>query len=732
MKLIGRLGKIIYEKEGFFIGLLDSGEKISGHYCDTPVESIENAAITLEGAYVEHPKYGRTFVFEKLSVNQHELFFFLNRVVKGFPKKLTAELIEKYGDKGLIDLLDNDIETLGAYTGIGPKRLEKIHESWRRFRSARELGGFLAPLGMTSAMIVRIAGVLKAVPDPVGALKKNPYVLMNVEGIGFRRADALALKTGMSPLDGRRVGAAMDYAVGLRCERDGNSCISKAVLFAALDELLQNGDAARDYETVLLERIAEGSIVALRDGLLSPVRLYEAEKFIDDELRRRRSLRDDVIVEDPDAFLAESEIELGDEQRRAVETVNAGYRSLCLVGYAGTGKSTTSRVLLDLLAKRYGSDAIITCALSGIASQRIADTTGYDGATIQSLLVRFEAKDFMPYKVVLIDECSMINAPLFASILSKCRRDSVLILVGDDAQLPPIGAGDVLGDIIALQLMPLVKLTRIYRQSADQAIAVIANDIRQGRVPDISGTYEDFCFRPVIPADYIDREMHAEAILSAVAETAVDAVTAARTYLKNRDIGGYLRTFQVVSPVKGGTLGVENLNRILQSYFNPAPKASVKKGDTAFALMDKVVHIKNENLPAWSTEGFKEGQPPQERRIFNGMCGLLFRIDTDEEAVYVVYPNESAVVRYDFERLPTHLTLAYALTVHKVQGTEYDTVVMPMSFSHTVMLNAKLLYTAITRAKKNCLVIGDPAAFTYAAKRVESLQRDTVIKELHR
>ena len=732
MKLIGQLEKIIYENEGFFIGVLASGEKISGHYHDSPVASIEKAAVTLEGDYVEHPKYGRTFTFETLSVNQHELFFFLNRVVKGFPKKLTAELIEKYGEAGLVDILDNNIETLTDFAGIKQKRLEKIQARWKQFRSMRELGGFLSPYGVTPAMIVRIAGAMKEVTDPIDSLKNNPYFLMNVEGIGFRRADELAMKMGMTPTDERRIGAAMDHAVGSRCDRDGNSCIDKAVLFAALDELLRHESASAQYERILLERISEGSIVPLHDTLLAPVRLYEAEKFIYDELRRRATLRDEKIVEDFGAFLAESEIDLGEEQRRAAEMVNAGYRSLCLVGYAGTGKSTTSRVLLDLLAKRYGSGEIITCALSGIASQRIADTTGYDGATIQSLLVRFEAQDHMPYKVVLIDECSMINAPLFARILSKCHRDSVLILVGDDAQLPPIGAGDVLGDIISLQLMPLVKLTRIYRQSEDQAIAIIANEIRQGNVPDVSAVYDDFCFKTLLSEHYPDRDAHSDAVLSAIAETAIDAVMGARAHLKNRDLGSYLRAFQVISPVKGGTLGVENLNRVLQAYFNPAPKVSVERGQTLFALMDKVVHTKNENLPSWSTEGFKQELPSEDRRIFNGMNGLLFRIDKEEEQAYVVYPNESVVVRYDFMQLSTHLMLSYALTVHKVQGMEYDTVVMPMSFSHTVMLNAKLLYTAVTRAKKRCFIIGEPAAFSYAAKRVESLQRDTVIKELHR
>jgi len=184
--------------------------------------------------------------------------------------------------------------------------------------------------------------------------------------------------------------------------------------------------------------------------------------------------------------------------------------------------------------------------------------------------------------------------------------------------------------------------------------------------------------------------------------------------------------------MKGGTLGSNNLNKVLQEYFNPNPKKCVKKGGGEFRLMDKVVHTKNENLPTWSLEGFKEDLPPQQRRIFNGMHGLLFRIDEEAEQLYVVYPGEEAVVRYDYAQLRSHLMLSYALTVHKVQGTEYDVVVMPVSFSHTVMLNAKLLYTAVTRAKEACILVGETGAFSYAATRVGTLQRRTVIRQLHR
>ena len=742
--LIGQLERIIYEgDDGFFIGVLKSGEKISGTYYESDVSHIKNAALTLKGEFVEHKKYGRSFNFESITVNQNELFFFLNRVVKGFTKKLTADLIEKYGEEGLVEILDNDIERLLDEKGIKKKRLAKIQSSWKQFRSMRALGEFLSPYDVSPAMLTLIASAMKESPNPVERIRNNPYILTHVNGIGFKRADEIALKMGMEENSEQRLGAAMDYLLNDYCERQGNSCVEKHLLFSLLDELLEFYQMDALYEQVLVERVAEQSIVALRHDRYAPDRLYEAEKLLHDEFTRRAKRGNDPIVEDLDAFLAEGELTLGEEQRRAVEIVNSGAAILFLVGYAGTGKSTTSRAILDLLAKRYDAKSFITCALSGIASQRIAETTGYESATIQSLLVKHEDRDKMPYSVVLIDESSMINSMLFARLVAKIERDAVIVIVGDDAQLPPIGAGNVLSDALTLEIAPIVKLTRIYRQSEEQAITLIANDIRKGVVPHYRERYEDFEFCDVsIPNYYAAknslsqselgelREKNAQAILAKVVATVMESIPEARRRLQEKRIAEYLNFFQVIAPMKGGTLGVDNLNHVLQEYCNPNPKQAIKRGEREYRLMDKVVHTKNENMPSFGSEEFKEGKESSERRIFNGMSGLLFRIDEEEEQVFVFYPNEDLVVQYEYEQLKTHLMLSYALTVHKVQGMEYDVVVMPMSFSHFIMLNTKLLYTAVTRAKKQCYIIGEAQAFEAACRRLEVTRRDTVLLEL--
>ncbi|MGZ5207915.1 MAG: AAA family ATPase [Sulfuricurvum sp.] len=740
--LIGQIDKIIYENGGFFIATLKSGEKISAHYLESDVANLQDAAVTLRGEWDIHKSYGKTFKAQSLLVNQNELFFFLNRVVKGFTKKLTAELIEKYSQEGLIDILENDIEKLLEIKGMNQKRLDKLSSGWKQFRSMRLLGEFLAPYGVTPALLRLIATALKEVKDPIETIKKNPYALMRIHGIGFKKADEIALAMKLHHHDPRRIQAAMEYSLSEYCDQEGNSCIEKRVLFDKLDTLLalQNDTV---YEEALDDRIHEGSIIILPSGKLALDRIYEAEKFLVDNFKKRSKMHDEPLTEDLEKFLEEHSLALGEQQKEALERINQGCKLLLLVGYAGTGKSTTAKALLDLLNTRYERSSIITCALSGIASQRIKERSGYESATIQSLLVKFEAHDKMPYKVVLIDEASMINSLLFARLIAKIESDATIIIVGDDAQLPPIGAGSPLGDCISLHIAPTVTLTHIYRQRFDQAIALIANDVRQGVIPSYRENYDDFTFNAV---DLSNRyalkqnlsgtefeeviQTNAQNILSQIAQTTLEHLPISRAHLETKRIKEYLNHFQVISPMRGNALGVDNLNILLQEYFNPNPKKKIKNPRGEFRLFDKVVHIRNENMPTHTTEEFKEAIEPVERRIFNGMCGLLFKLDEEEEQCAVYYPNEELIVHYTYENVRDLLNLSYALSVHKVQGMEYENVVVVMSFSHLIMLNTKLLYTAITRAKKHCIIIGESGAFEVACRRLETTKRHTVIQEL--
>ncbi|WP_321777450.1 helix-hairpin-helix domain-containing protein [Sulfurimonas sp.] len=285
--IIGQIEHILFEDEGFFIARLKSGEKISGTYLESDVKNIKSSAITLSGYWEEHKKYGKTFKFESIKVNQNQLFFFLNKIVKGFTKKLSAELIEQFGSEELINILDNDIQRLLEFKGIKEKRLKKIQTSWKKFRSMRKLGEFLSPFDVSQTLLTTIASAMKDVDEPCTKIKNNPYILTSISGIGFKRADELALKMGVESEDENRISSAMDFVLMNYCEQQGNSCVAKEILFSGLNELLGFVDKTHLYELALIERVSESSIVIMKNDRLSPARLYDAEKYLYDTIKQR-------------------------------------------------------------------------------------------------------------------------------------------------------------------------------------------------------------------------------------------------------------------------------------------------------------------------------------------------------------------------------------------------------------------------------------------------------------
>ena len=743
MTLTGKIERILFQKEGFLIARLENGTKVSGSCLITDIEALEGQEVELEGEWEEHPKFGPQFRFESLEIKGSELYFYLTKVVKGVGQKLVKRLIAHYGEEELLRILDEEPQKLLEFKGIKEKKLAQITESWQRYKEIRELAMFLAPYKVGQSIVNEIYQTFSHYDNLIEAIKRNPYMITQVKGVGFKRADEMALSMGIDPKSPFRIEAAVQYLLKERAEGQGSSAVLRRELEDMVAEELQMVQETSLISQVLGDMVAREKLVELKEYIALPI-YFEAEKSLYDFFTRRASERQDPILEDLKDFIAEEEAEYGfslsDEQKRAVELLNEGVDTLALVGYAGTGKSTSAKMVLRLLEKRFGYDAIVVTALSGIAAQRIHDTTGYKSATIQSLLVAHKEKEQFDYDVVLLDEASMVNSRIFAQLVAKLKEDSYLIIVGDDGQLPPIGAGNVLADIVRYSLIPVVKLTKIYRQSEEQAIALIADSIRKAQVPDYRKEAIDFCFIDVSIPDYFAkkhslsqeerralREEHNETILKRLESEAAPFILEARKHLEAKETGRYLTAMQVITPMRSGILGVENLNIRLQKLFNPNPKHAVKRGPYTYGLYDKVVHIKNENMPAWDPEAFKKGLDPVDQRIYNGMIGMIFKIDPEEEECFVYYPTEKVVVRYGFEHLGEYLTLAYALTIHKTQGMEYETVLIPMSFSHYIMHNTKLLYTAVTRAKRMCIVIGEEAAFKSACRRIDTTRRTTVL-----
>jgi exodeoxyribonuclease V alpha subunit len=749
-KLSGVIKKVLYKNEEtkYIIAVLENNQKICGAYFDTDIEKIVGEEVILKGNWTTHKKYGVQFEFDTLELKEAEIFFFLTKIVKGVGKKFAHELLEKYTEEELVEILNEKPQELLDFKGIKEKKLQTIVSSWQKFKHLRELGSFLAKFGVTSNLITKIYASLGEIDNLIEKIKANPYILINIKGIGFKRADEIAKSLGIDPQSEFRIMACLNYTLREFCDNNGNSSIDKFHLYKLLDDSLRFHNEELLYEQAISKMLVDEDIFVTSENRYALSMLYYAEKRILDFFQRRKDEKNRKIIATFDEYLVKKQetlgFELSPEQKKAVELINNGDKTLFLIGYAGTGKSTSSRAILELLEETMSYDDIITIALSGIASQRIADTTGYNSSTIQSLLMKHKEKDFFPYKAILLDEASMVNSVTFYQIVSKIDDDTIFIIVGDDGQLPAIGAGNVLADSIKYQLAPICKLTKIYRQSENQAIAVIANDIRKGEIPAYKEEYEDFKFVDVSISNYYSqknsvssndfadlRGENSEYILNNILNISSSYIEKYYEYIKKKKISKALILFQVITPMKAGILGVDNLNIQLQKLFNHTKGKAFTSKIYEYKLTDKVIHIKNENMKAQTMSMYKSGSTDfLERRVYNGQLGLIIKLDFDEEKCIVLYPNDDMVVFYDFDNVHSLLSLAYCLTIHKTQGMEYENALIPMSFSHYIMHNTKLLYTAITRAKKMCFIVGEEEAFKSACKKLEITIRESVINDL--
>ena len=752
-KLSGTLKKILFynQENNYYIAVLENDQKICGQYFDTDLEKLVGNEVLITGRWNTHKKYGIQFVFTSLELKEAEIFFFLTKIVKGISKKLALELTQKYDDNELCDILDNTPAKLLDFKGIKEKKLTQIVTSWNKFKHLRELGSFLAQFGVSSSFINKIYQHFENIENLIEKIKENPYMLTSIKGIGFKRADEIGTKLGIDKESSFRITACMNYTLREFCEANGNSSISKEQLFSLLNDALNFKEKDTLYENSLINLIAKEEINETTKDRFAPNIYFRCETKILDILKERKEHnRDKKIIKDFDNYITKKQETLGftlsSEQQKAVSLINDGENTILLIGYAGTGKSTSSRAILELLEEIVSYDDIHCMALSGIAAQRISDTTGYKSSTIQSSLVKIENsdKDYFDYKVILIDESSMVNSVTFYKILSRINPDTILIIVGDDGQLPAIGAGDILRDSIKFELAPICKLTKIYRQNEHQAIAVIANEIRCGKVPQYKEEYEDFKFIEVsIPNYYVQKAVLSDYeintlrsenninILHTILNTASNYIEPMYKYIQEKQIDKFLTLFQVITPIKGGPLGVENLNINLQKLINNTKNIGVQTKIYEYKLADKVIHIKNENMKSQTMKTYRNGSNEfVEKRVFNGQLGMVMKIDHENKKLLVLYPTDDMVVFYDFDTLDNLISLAYCLTIHKTQGMEYENALIPMSFSHFIMHNTKLLYTAITRAKSMCYVVGEDEAFTSTCKKLEITNRQTVIDDL--
>ncbi len=713
---------------------------------------LEGAEFQFSGSWTMS-KYGRQFAFTQCRLMGSELLFFLSRVVKGIGEKMARQLIERFGEKDLVRILDEEPESLLKVKGIKEKRLSLIMKSWHKHKSLRALSEYLAQAGagITPNLLIRIYNHFE--DDAVVVVKDDPYRLTEVRGIGFKTADRIAMGLGVAPDSPGRIRAAVIHVLMSAAEQDGHCYLEENKFIEAVAGVLTQDDTVPEeslIKGVLAPMVLEGRLVRGAGGEVG----LASYRYMEDRLRdffterSNRAERPVISSELVDEFLSSYEgqrgIRLSREQRQIVQMVATEPRLVFgLAGFAGTGKTTVCRAVLDLLVTHYApKEQIVCCAFTGMASARIRKATGYDAFTIHSLLkyqgggvFEYGPDKPLPHRVVVLDEASMVSLPLFYRLANALKPTTLLMLVGDPAQLPPIGAGNVFGDALDARLIPSVHLTRIYRQSEDSVLTLFANEIRQGKVPgemDNPG-WKDFAFERVerhniyaLKKGRTERELKAfreennQAILERVLELA-------RAY-KGR-LSHPVWDFQVLTPMRIGQLGTEILNSRLQDILNPGSGSMiVKRAGIVLREGDKVVHLQNRDMPVMSWDAFvKNGRhfdSSEFRRVFNGSVGLVAKVDQDLEQFYVVYP-ERIVVAYDFDYLGDILELAYALTVHKAQGSQYRIVVIPMTNSHFIMLNNKWFYTAITRAERKVYIIGQPYAMKRACTNVQGVARNT-------
>ena len=657
------------------------------------------------GSWKLDRKYGRQFAAASYLALRPETRDGLQKylgsgLVEGIGKVMARRLVGRFGLETL-RVIENEPERLTEVDGIGPVRARRIQEAWRRQAGMQEAMVFFRTHGLSTRQ------GLKAVKlwgdDAAAMVRKNPYRLAtDLFGVGFQRADAVATSLGLAPDAPERIAAGLRYVLG-RAADQGNVYLPREHLAEAAVKLL-------DAPAALVEQVVDGEIAAGRlaarplastMAVLRP-ELDEAEAGIADHLQRLLTSRATLPPVDlPRAiawFEARRHLKLAPAQvdavRQAIEE-----NLLVITGGPGTGKTTLIRAVVEILARK--GQRLLLAAPTGRAANRLALAAGLPAKTLHRLLEydpmgrRFRRNRQRPLEadLVIVDEASMLDVTLACQLLDAVAGGTRLVLVGDVDQLPSVGPGRVLADVIRSRRLPVVRLREIFRQAGGSSIVINAHRILEGELPRLDRSAEaDFHF--------IERP-EPEALLETLKHLVTDRVPAGFGLDPHRDI-------QVLSPMRRGLLGVENLNTELQTLLNPAGRPLTD--GHRLRLGDRVMQLRNN----------------YELDVFNGDVGRILRAEAEGRRVSVGF--EDRIVVYEAAALD-ELTLAYACSVHKSQGSEYPCVVMPLHTQHYVMLQRNLLYTAITRGKRLVVLIGDRRALGTAVRNRSTERRFTLLAD---
>ena len=666
-----------------------------GNLLEVPVGSV----LLCRGEWKVDKRYGSQFVAatweETMPATVYGIEKYLGSgLVKGIGPRFARAIVQRFGTE-TIDIIETEIERLYEVPNIGRKRVAKIRESWEKQKDIKNVMLFLQGYGVSTAYAAKI--YREYGKESIDKVRENPYRLADdIWGIGFKTADGIAAKMGYEKEDPRRCRSGILYTLG-QLSDEGHVYAEEEQLVKTAEQLLEAGETAiRDS----LARMLQAEDLILDKGAIYLPPFYHAECGTSRRLRdlaesTGRSLFDGLF--DPSSLTAETGIEYDEVQLAAIRQAVTS-KVMVLTGGPGTGKTTTTQGIIAALKK--AGLRVLLAAPTGRAAKRMSEATGMEAKTIHRLLEYnpqdgYKRNDENPLEgdALIVDECSMIDILLMNNLLKAVPVGMRLVFVGDIDQLPSVGAGNVLRDIIDSQRIPVVRLVRIFRQAQKSRIVMNAHTINQGRFPDTSnGRDTDFFF---MRED--DPERAAETIVRLVKERLP------RAYRESPD------RIQVLTPMQRGVVGAANLNLLLQQALNPSGP-SLGRGGYTYRQGDRVMQLRNN----------------YDKDVFNGDLGYIREVDTEERTLKVDFDGKW--VEYDVTELD-ELTLAYATTIHKAQGSEYPIVVMPVLMTHFVMLQRNLIYTGITRAKKICVLLGAAKALAYAVRNVSVLKRNTRLKE---
>ncbi len=673
----------------------------------------QGASVELEGNFTQHPVYGKQFQAVRLTEKMPEDALAMERylgsgAIKGIGAALAGRIVRHFGDD-TFQIVENEPERLSEVKGISEKKAREIAMQIAEKSDMRKAMMFLQKYGISLNLGAKI--YQKYGDSVYSVLQENPYRLADdIRGVGFKIADEIAYRIGIHTDSDYRIKSGMVYTL-LQATGEGHVYLPKDELFQRAAELL--GVDSSYMEKHLVDLAMDRKIVQKEQG--DQILIYPAQYYYL-ELNTARMLRElDIFCPEDEKIVERRIVQIEKEtgtvldemQKKAVQEA-AGHGLLILTGGPGTGKTTTINAIIRYFE---GEGAEIRLAApTGRAAKRMTEATGYEAQTIHRLLelsgmpeddregqpIHFErnAENPLETDVIIIDEMSMVDIHLIHSLLMAVTAGTRLILVGDENQLPSVGPGNVLRDIIRSGQFPVVELKKIFRQASESDIVVNAHKINKGEQVEINNKSRDFFFLKRYDADIIIR------VVIALIQEKLPKYVEAKPF-----------EIQVLTPMRKGLLGVERLNQILQRYLNP-PDASKKEkeiGQGLFREGDKVMQVRNNYQLEWEIRG-RYGIPIEKGvGVFNGDTGIIKTINEFAETAEVEF-EDGRWAEYSFKQLD-ELELAYAVTIHKSQGSEYPAVIIPLLSGPRMLMNRNLLYTAVTRARKCVTVVGSEETF---------------------